>query len=1775
MNYLFRFIPFPSLPFPSLPFPSLPFPSLPKTRLCLVILWIMGSWSGTAYAQTDSIKPITYPSEAECGYYLGLMEAKDQSFYHITDTIDQFFRGYDSIPRKVAKTYGRWRDFWGKRAAADGNLQQANNHLLNILSSKSPADRDAYLCDQDPSDWLQVDRNNATNKMSAGILNCVYSPPGDENTIYVGSNTGGLWKTTDMGISWQNMTDVIGLPGLGVLSIVGHPDPDSSDILFIATGNGSEFNANFGAGVFRTTDGGSSWDPTALSWQEDDSLHNFLLYNKEVKKLLMHPTNPDIMYAMTRTAVYKTTDGWRTDALTNKIFETSPVLRFCSKAVLPHLGDIDMLTGRPDSVYVSLQYNSICGIPAIYRLADGVPDREVTPPNSNSRIYLMATSPAAPNTLWAAFRDWQSGGGKDFNGDLPVDNLIYKSNDFGATWIQVSFNPSIYQPLGDISNKEIWRSSFLSIMRPVFEVNPADTMIMYFGANTLLRTTNGGLTLRQVSDYGSQVTHGDIRGMQIYQGVSGGNGDRVLIAHDGGVSRRIAWTDFSAYYSQWNNLNGHDLQINQHFDIAASSSHPSFVLGGAQDNGTQVIFDSVKSHHIGGDGGQTIIDWQDSNIWLARSNSSILRYPSIEKLFSWSAKTYPGPDGEFEPYPFELDPSDHNILFAARTNKFYKFEFSGDSFFNQNTTREIIPIDGSISKFPVDLEVAPLSPTETMILISYEVGSNKSRSLFRSMDSGQTWENISPSNGSTYLFGSQINTIEVDPDHPNRVWVGLADKGKVWYSEDYGDTWSLFGPGHYSHGSGAPRNGRTPPLPVQSLIYQRGSDDVIYLANDLGVYRYNKASDEWDCFHSTLPPMIVSDLEIDYCQGLLYAGSFGRSTWATPLQPIGPDTIEAAHPYPGSGTYLTDTLYAHEVVNYANDIVVPSGTQWVIQGTLNMGIGKQIHVMPNARLIVDGGTITNLCGDYWGGIKVQGAKDSTQFPYDWPLYQGYVEARNQAEISYARDAISTHFPKPNGWPDWSGGIIRAYDSHFHNNWRSVEFMKYDELNQSVFSNCTFEVDSLFRTPADTTQSSPFNTHITMWGVERVRIRGCRFSDSRPMAVYDLNFSSGIRTSDASFEVGIACADPTVTPGNTCPANDVIRSSFEGFSHGIKSSGSGTHRTVQISNTDFFGNVFGVELSAVDNASVTRSIFEIGGNGQSGLPLYQEGIFLDVSSDFEIEENILNRINSTSGLVSGIRVSNGGFDDNQIYNNSLTGLDRGLIGEGRNRELLNGFSGLVFLCNTLSSMEENAIRVIPDNTNPNPNKQGIRWLQGNPTGDPAGNEFISTSGSLSHIANFSEKIAYIHAPGYPYRPEYIDTSKVTRNQVETVATCPDRQPSDIVLERFLHPNLTNGQWHTAYDAAESAYGNVLYNYHQLIDGGDTPSLLAQIQQGWSQDAWGLRNMLMAESPYLSQSVLEEVALSGDLPDAMLLEVCLANPEATKSESFVVFLETEIPNPLPTYMGDLIRANWTSTSPRGILEQELMTHLSELTWLGNQFIRDAKMDPAVGVDSVRYWLERRGTFEDHYALVETYISTEAYDSAQTVLDSILVRFTGTLEDDQLVTVHAAYSQLVSWHHQREVAGIPLTNLSGEQISALRNIASLEGGRASTLAQNILCFFHGECVEHPQSEMEGGASARLSGPLPDPVELIRESYYQAHAFPNPGDGHITIEWSVVSIEGELELQVLDIQGRQVTTHSIGEKQGQWLIDSRDFPSGTYFHRLVDAQGEILASDKIVIIH
>ena len=429
------------------------------------------------------------------------------------------------------------------------------------------------------------------------------------------------------------------------------------------------------------------------------------------------------------------------------------------------------------------------------------------------------------------------------------------------------------------------------------------------------------------------------------------------------------------------------------------------------------------------------------------------------------------------------------------------------------------------------------------------------------------------------------------------------------------------------------------------------------------------------------------------------------------------------HSFNTDVTILADATWESRKVIDGN-LTVKAGKTLMVKCMVYMKPSSKIVVEPNARLIIDGGILTNYCDNMWQGIEVWGNSSEHQFPGTHPTHQGKVEIINGGIIENANLAINLMNPA-----DWNsmGGVVYTDDAIFRNNNRSVAFMSYQNThpttglphsNLSNFNNTLFEVND------DFIGSNDFHSFVTLWDVDGVNFTNCHFENNQTNKTHNTALNKGIYSEDAGYNVLSSCNSWYVP----CPPNDLQKSHFKGLNVGIHATSSAIGKTISVKEADFEGNLYGVQINDVDNFVVLSSDFEVGGYNASGFFGIHYGIMAEGTNGYRIEENNFDKSSTTSALANvGVAVSNTFAPNDEVYKNTFSELDFGAWSLGTNRNPNNAYEGLQVLCNDFNST--NFYDITVSEGIPPASTDGFRLVQGD-NNTPS----ISAGNLLSHTGN---------------------------------------------------------------------------------------------------------------------------------------------------------------------------------------------------------------------------------------------------------------------------------------------------------------------------------------------------------------------------------------------------------------------------------------------------------
>ncbi len=536
--------------------------------------------------------------------------------------------------RKAAgwKQFKRWEYYWEQRVDKESGkfpVLDSRDMLRHYLSNNKILSRDA--------NWTQVGPNSSTGGYAGvGRINCITFHPSDNNVFWVGTASGGIWKTSDGGSSWTVLNE--GTAVLGVSDILVPDDYVASHTIYIATGDRDGWDNN-SIGVLKSTDDGSTWNTTGLTY----SVAN----GKMVNKLIIDPNDNQIILAATKDGVYKTTDGgttWNTQ-LSSKRFI-----------------DLEYKPGDFNTIYAGTRYDG-----EIWRSTDGGSNWAMIT-NTNGERVELAVSPDNPSIVYALISASDNG----LKG-------VYKSTNGGASF-NLKYNSKNllgWESDGSDAGGQGWYDLSLA-------VNPADADMVFVGGVNTWRSTNGASSFSIVNhwsgDNGTQAVHADKHRLKYRS-----NGD-IFECNDGGIYISIddgaAWTD---------KTNG--MQISQIYKIGVAQTVDDDVITGLQDNGTKNYSAGSWDDVIGGDGMDCAIDFTDENTQYGE-----LYYGDLKRTTNhWSSSTSIQPSGSDGAWvtPFVLDPNDHNTIIAGYEDV-YKSTNQGNSWssiYNLNSGGRLRTLD--------------------------------------------------------------------------------------------------------------------------------------------------------------------------------------------------------------------------------------------------------------------------------------------------------------------------------------------------------------------------------------------------------------------------------------------------------------------------------------------------------------------------------------------------------------------------------------------------------------------------------------------------------------------------------------------------------------------------------------------------------------------------------------------------------------------------------------------------------------------------------------------------------------------------------------------------------------------------------------------------------------------------------------------------------------------------------------------------------------------------
>ena len=914
-------------------------------------------------------------------------------------------------------------------------------------------------------------------------------------------------------------------------------------------------------------------------------------------------------------------------------------------------------------------------------------------------------------------------------------------------------------------------------------------------------------------------------------------------------------------------------------------------------------------------------------------------------------------------------------------------------------------------------------------------------------------------------------------------------------------------------------------------------------------------------------------------------GQYDSNYYCTCLLPYvsNPDTIT-------SFVLWQDTLYVDR------DIVIDSGGMLTVEGFVGFSPGAKVIVKPGGELLIDGGTLTKACLQKWNGVEVFGKPDTSQYCTD---QQGIVRLHNNGSIQNALIGIFTG-KKVNGdyVPGYEGGIIQAREALFLNNNTDVEFRPYHNIhpyspddtvnNISYFTKCTFETDYFecldFGMP---------EAHMILDEVKGIRISGCSFFNGFPVS--EIRFSgipekiAGIYATDASVLVlpvyeQYQPSPPPDPPCDTC--YEVIPCTFENLRYGIRAFNSGGNKLFHVSEAIFNNTIAGIYLSGYNQPKITSNEFNPieNVNSESLGDTFWGDIYMEGCTGYHIEDNEFGgpydpaSISINADWCIGMYIKDSGPDDNEIYNNIFHNLHGGIVAEGVNRD---EFTGLCLKCNDMVNNRNDFLvwESLGEGADP---YVGIKYMQGadtNLTNALAGNTFTYfTSDAYDNGAedkyywnylNYAMDFYYFHHQLSeefllaPPEDNYTDSTILLIEKELITFNKTTACPSGLGGNQLKSGSGSRFEMAIADERIDYYKGKL----NELVDGGDTYDLNFDVMASLPDEALAIRQQLLNESPYLSDTVMKQTIYKEDvLPNAMVRDVLVANPQSAKSENVLESLEDRF-DPLPGYMMAEIMQGREYLGAKEILESKLGYWQQYRSRVKNQLIREFLTDTTLfnPYDSLIALFLEEDDLQSKYRLAFSYLDKDMVTEAIDALDYIPITF--ELNNFQ-ISIHQDYEDYFDILQMVNDSTWNAQQLDSVCINTLSDIVDNDYPLISDYARGLLV--KGGHIDYTEQVVYPNNTKSYWVYQVNPQEKVIHKTDYLLLFPNPAGNYVIVYFNTIELETAGKLLMHDINGKILKTIVLKNYQNQLTLNLGDIPNGVYIISLY-VNGKLIESEKL----
>ena len=705
--------------------------------------------------------------------------------------------------------------------------------------------------------------------LTSGRIADIAVDPSNHDLWYVAAASGGVWKTTNHGTTFEPIFDNYGSYSIGCVTIA----PSNNNTIWVGTGeNNNQRSVAFGDGVYKSLDGGKSFKNMGLK----DSEH--------IGKIIVHPENENIVWVAAyggvwssggERGVYKSTDGGETWKKTLDISENTGI------------AEIAIDPSDPNILYASAhqrrrrEWTYIGGGPesALYKSTDGGETWKTINkglPEGNMGRIGIAVSPVDPNYVYAIVEAREDKGG------------FFRSTNKGESWTKMSghnTSGNYYQEIiCDLTDRD--------------KVFSMDTWLHH--------TEDGGKTFVATGEDKKHVDNHCIW-------IDPNNADHWIVGCDGGIYETYNHAQHWKYYS--------NLPIIQFYKVATDNDSPFYnIYGGTQDNNSMGgpsqtinnagILNSDWYITNGGDGFESAIDPENPNIVYAQAQYGwLVRY---DRASGEKTPIQPMPGKDEAAYrwnwdsPLLISPHDNKTLYFC-ANKVFKSTNRGDDWtvvspdLSRQIDRNKLPVMGQV--WSIDAVMKNKSTTIYGNIVAFDESPIKKGLLYAgtddgliqvSEDGGDNWRKVETFPG--VPANTRVNMIVADLHNENTVYAVFNNhrsgdfKPYILKSTDKGKTWKSI-------------SGDLPERGAAFAIRQdHVNPELMFAGTEFGCFFSNDGGQKWNKIGG-LPTIAVYDIDIQKRENDVVVATFGRGFYVldnyTPLRSLSKENLDKeAHLFP-------------------------------------------------------------------------------------------------------------------------------------------------------------------------------------------------------------------------------------------------------------------------------------------------------------------------------------------------------------------------------------------------------------------------------------------------------------------------------------------------------------------------------------------------------------------------------------------------------------------------------------------------------------------------------------------------------------------------------------------------------------------------------------------------------------------------------------------------------------------------------------------------------------